>query len=294
MSRIAFLGTGLLGSGMVEGMLRRGETVVVWNRTSAKARALEAVGASVAADAETAVLNADRVHLALSDDAAVDSVLAAIVPRLRREALVIDHTTTAPALTGARVTRLNAQGVQFLDAPVFMAPQSARDGTGVMIVAGPHDVFDRARPSLEAMTGEVWYVGERPDLAAAYKIFGNSLAFAITAGLTDVMVMAANLGVPPLDAATLFTHFKPGNLIVARAEKMAKGDFVPTFELTMARKDMRLMLEAAGDLRLTVLPAVAQRADEEIAAGHGRNDIGVFAADALSVAVSASSRTERS
>jgi 3-hydroxyisobutyrate dehydrogenase-like beta-hydroxyacid dehydrogenase len=278
---------------MVEGMLRRGETVVVWNRTAAKAHALEALGATVAADLGTAVVDADRVHIVLSDDAAVDEVLAAIVPRLRPETLVIDHTTTAPALTAARVTRLNAQGIRFLDAPVFMSPQSCRDATGVMLVAGPRDMFDRARPSLEAMTGEVWYVGERPDLAAAYKIFGNSLAFAITAGLTDVMVMAANLGVPPLDAAGLFTHFKPGNLIVARAEKMAKGDFVPTFELTMARKDMRLMQEAAGDLRMTVLPAIAQRADEAIAAGHGHDDLGVLAADALAAAVSASSRTGR-
>src|SRR4051794_21876120 len=107
------------------------------------------------------------------------------------------------------------------------------------------------------------------------------------------MVTALNLGVPPLDAAGLFTHFKPGNLIVARGGKMAKGDFVPTFELTMARKDTRLMLEPAGDLRLTVMPAVAQRADEAIAAGHGAEDLGVLAADAPAAAVSASSRTAR-
>ena len=92
-----------------------------------------------------------------------------------------------------------------------MSPQSCRDAIGVMLVAGPHAVFDRARPSLETMTGEVWYVGERPTSPPAYKIFGNSLLFAITAGLTDVLAMANSLGVPPLDAAGVFTDFKPGS-----------------------------------------------------------------------------------
>ena len=115
--------------------------------------------------------------------------------------------------------------------------------------------------------------------------------FAIAGGIADIMAMAANLGVAPQDAASLFTRFKPGNIIAARAEKIARGDFAATFELTMARKDMRLMLEAAGDLPLTVLPSVAKRMDEAIAAGHGHEDTGVLSAAAL--AVSGSSRRAR-
>lgn len=59
---------------------------------------------------------------------------------------------------------------------------------------------------------------------------------------------------------------------------MAKGDFDATFELTMARKDIRLMIEAAGQEPLTVLPAIAARMDEAIAAGHGKDDMGAIAA----------------
>ena len=235
---------------------------------------------------------AERVHMTFSDDAVVDQVLERILPHLGRETIVVDHTTTAPATTGGRVTRVNSAGHAFLHAPVFMAPQNCRDATGLMLAAGPRDVFERAQPALQTMTGDVWYVGERPDLAAAYKIFGNSMMFAIAGGIADIMTMAANLGVAPADAASLFTRFKPGNIIAARAEKIARGDFVATFELTMARKDMRLMLEAAGDLPLTVLPSVAKRMDEAIAAGHGHEDTGVLSAPAL--AVSASSRKGRS
>jgi len=291
MAHIAFLGTGLLGSGMVENLLKRGETVTVWNRTASKADALTPRGARVAPDPAAAVNGAERVHMTFSDDAVVDEVLERIGPHLERQTIVVDHTTTAPVATGARVTRMNGAGRAFLHAPVFMAPQNCRDATGLMLAAGPNEVYERVRPALQTMTGDVWYVGERPDLAAAYKIFGNSLMFAIAGGIADIMAMAANLGVAPQDAASLFTRFKPGNIIAARAEKIARGDFAATFELTMARKDMRLMLEAAGDLPLTVLPSVAKRMDEAIAAGHGHEDTGVLSAAAL--AVSASSRRAR-
>jgi 3-hydroxyisobutyrate dehydrogenase-like beta-hydroxyacid dehydrogenase len=162
-----------------------------------------------------------------------------------------------------------------------MSPQMCRDAVGLMVVAGPQAVFDPVRPALEKMTGEVWYVGERPGLAAAYKIFGNALLFVITAGIADVLAMAKNVGVAPLDAAGLFSKFKVGTVIATRAEKIARGDFAATFELTMARKDIRLMIEAAGAEPLTVLPAIAARMDEAIRQGHGQDDMGAIAARSL-------------
>src|SRR6266487_336230 len=74
MANVAFIGPGLLGSGMVEGMLRRGDAVTVWNRTESKARALEQFGARVAATPADAVAGADRVHMTLPDDDVVESV----------------------------------------------------------------------------------------------------------------------------------------------------------------------------------------------------------------------------
>src|SRR5262249_50203209 len=150
---------GLLGSGMVERMLRNGHAVTVWNRTEAKARALEPLGAKVAATPGDAVASADRVHMTLSDDAAGDAMLERIGPRLRNDAVVIDHTTTSPAGTKMRIPRLNAAGAKFIHAPVFMSPQMTRDGAGIMLVSGPAPVFEEVRQDLEKMTGEVWYIG---------------------------------------------------------------------------------------------------------------------------------------
>jgi 3-hydroxyisobutyrate dehydrogenase-like beta-hydroxyacid dehydrogenase len=273
MDKVAFLGTGLLGSGMVERMLAQGDSVVVWNRTTAKARSLEPLGAHVAATPEQAAQGASRVHIALPDDGVVDAVVAAIAPHLGPRTLVIDHSTTSPAGTAARHARLAGAGVRFLHAPVFMSPQMCREGTGLMMVSGPAPLFEQAQPSLARMTGDVWFVGERPDLAACYKLFGNSMIFVINAGLADILGMATTLGVPALDAVGVFSRFKAGNAIGMRGDKMARGDFSAMFELAMARKDLRLMIEAAGSAPLAVLPAIAVRMDDAIARGHGKDDL---------------------
>jgi 3-hydroxyisobutyrate dehydrogenase-like beta-hydroxyacid dehydrogenase len=279
MATVGFLGTGLLGSGMVERMLRRGDAVTVWNRTPAKARALEPLGAKVAATPRDAVAAAAHIHMTLPDDAVVDQMLDTVRPGLRADAIVIDHSTTSPRVTKARIPRLNAAGVRFIHAPVFMSPQMARDGVGIMLVSGPRAVFEAARGELEKMTGEVWYIGEEPDRAAAYKIFGNSMLFVIAAGVADVFAMAKGLGIAPADALAVFSKFQPGGVIKSRGEKMARGDFSASFELTMARKDMRLMLEAADGQPTVVLQAIAQRMDDAIAKGHGQEDLGAIAAE---------------
>src|SRR5262249_34560319 len=150
-AKVAFLGTGLLGSGMAEGLLRRGDTVTVWNRTRSKAEALEKSGAKVAPTAPDAVAGADRVHMTFPDDQVVDAVVADCRPRLKSGTVVIDHTTASPRGTAGRVRRLQQAGVKFIHAPVFMTPQMARESSGLMLVSGPQAVFEMVHAELQKM-----------------------------------------------------------------------------------------------------------------------------------------------
>ena len=104
------------------------------------------------------------------------------------------------------------------------------------------------------------------------------MLFVITAGVADVLAMANALDIPPREAMTVFSKFQVGGIIPSRGDKMARGDYSATFELTMARKDIRLMIEAAADQPLAVLPAIAKRMDEAIAGGHGHDDLGAISA----------------
>ena len=278
MTHIAVLGTGLLGTGFVEALLGRGLPVVAWNRTAAKAAPLAEKGARVVANAAEAVRGASRVHLVLTDDDAVDSVLAAITADLGSGVCVIDHTTTLPKSTAERAARLEASGVTFLHAPVFMSPGGARAAKGIMMVAGPTARFTALQAELAPMTGDLWHVGERTDLAAAYKLFGNAMILSMCGALADILHMADSLDVPRMDSQALFQRFQPGGVVQMRGPKMASFDFTPSFALDVARKDVRLMLESLGTAPHAVLGGLAERMDAMIAAGRGADDVGVLAA----------------
>lgn len=281
---IAFFGTGLLGSGFVRALRRRGETVHVWNRTASKARALEADGAVAFDDPAQAARGAARVHLTLSDDHAVDDVLERARAGIAAEAILVDHTTTSAHGTSERAKRWRDRGVAFQHAPVFMGPQNALESTGTMLASGDEALFRRLSPELEKMTGKLVYLGPRPERAAAFKLMGNLFLMMMTAGITEMLSLAKALGIPPAEAATLFDAFNPGTSVGLRVKRVLEGDFAhASWELSMARKDARLMMEEAqrGGRTLAVLPALASEMDRWIARGHASDDWTVIAKESI-------------
>lgn len=274
--KIAFLGTGLMGTGFVRRMLANGHEVQVWNRSAAKAQALQAHGARAFADASAALAGARRVHVSLADDASVDAVLEPLAAALPAATWIVDHTTTAPTPTAERAARWEARGRTFVHAPVFMGPANAAEGTGVMMVSGTQARFDTLQPELQAMTGKVVYMGEAPERAAAFKLLGNLAILGLIGVLGDVNRLAHALGMSDQEAFSLFQHFNPGTTLAARAERIVSADVSkPSFEMAMARKDVRLMLEEAqrGGQSLFITPAIAAMLDAGIARGQGALDV---------------------
>jgi 3-hydroxyisobutyrate dehydrogenase len=273
--KIAFFGTGLMGSGFVRRLRANGYEVNVWNRSAAKARALEADGARACADPAAALVGAERIHLSLSDDASVDAVLEPIAELIPKGTWIVDHTTTAVTPTAQRIARWNSRRRTFVHAPVFMGPSNALEGTGLMLVSGEKARHDALLPALKKMTGNVLYMGEAPERAAAFKLFGNLALLGITGVLGDVNRLAHSVGIPTAEAFSLFKHFNPGQFLPARAARIEAGDFTsPLFEVSMARKDVRLMIEQArrGGVDLYVMPGVAAMFDAAIARGEGALD----------------------
>jgi 3-hydroxyisobutyrate dehydrogenase len=281
---IAFYGMGLLGSNFVRALRRRGEEVHVWNRSPERARALEADGAKAFADPAEAARGAKRVHLTLSDDAAVDEVLERAKGGFERDVTIVDHTTTSPSGTAERAKRWASRGIGFQAAPVFMTPQNALESTGIMLTSGDRARFDALSTELGKMTGKVMYVGSEPERAAGFKLLGNLFLMSLTAGMMDMLGLAKAVGISPEQVNTLFEWFNPAATIAARMKRILDADFEkPSWELTMARKDARLMLEsaAAGGVPLKIMPALAADMDRWIEKGHGKNDWIVIAKDVL-------------
>lgn len=275
MPHIAYLGTGLLGSAFVEAALARGDQVTVWNRTAIKTQPLERLGATAAGTPADAVRDAVRVHLVLRDDDSVDDVIAQCRMALPAESIVVDHTTTLPRRTAERADRLQREGIRYLHCPVFIGPAAARKGEGTIVVSGRTDLFDAVRPALQEQATRVEYLGERPDLAAVHKLVGNAFIVGICGLVADALAVGKGADVASSDLLETLTWFNSANVVSGRGRAMVRGDFAPGFELTMARKDLQLMMETAGPDALAMLPGLAARMDALLAEGHHQDDLAV-------------------
>jgi 3-hydroxyisobutyrate dehydrogenase len=271
----AFLGMGLLGSNFVRAMLKREEKVRVWNRTASKAEALEQYGAKAFTTPAEAVKGAQVIHLTLKDDAAVEEVLQAGLPGLTPGAIIIDHTTTSQEGAVTRTRQWKEKGFIYQHAPVFMGPANALEGTGFMLLSGDESTIKKLEPGLSAMTGQLLHFGSEPGKAAAMKLAGNAFLVCLTAGLRDTLALSKALGIGVRELTTLLDVWNPGAQVLGRIKRMTTADHTqPSWELSMARKDTQLFIDAAqqGGLPLAIIPAIAALMDEWIGKGYGHHD----------------------
>lgn len=279
---IAFLGTGLLGTNFTRALLERGEMVHVWNRTAEKAKALEIYGAKAFENVSEAVKGANRIHLTLSDDQSVDEVLEKAFSGFDPEVIIIDHTTTSSPGAIKRSAFWKTKGYNYIHAPVFMGPPSALEGTGVMLVSGDQEIVSLLEPELSKMTGKLLNLGEKPEKAASIKLLGNLFHISLTGSIVDLITLADSLNVPVSELGPLLEILNPSVVAQGRLKKITSNTFdQPSWELSMARKDARLMIEQANTNQkiLMILPAVAKKMDAWIAKGHAKDDWTIISKD---------------
>lgn len=208
-TRIAFIGTGLIGTPMVERLLECGRQVVVWNRTRDKLAPLLDAGAQTAASARDAARDAALVCLCLTDTTAVEEVvfgvdgLAAV---LGPQHLVIDLSSIAPDATQRMAQRLQAEcGAHWLDAPVSGGTPAARKGTLIVFAGGDAADIERAAPVFDALAQRVTHMGghgagqltkscNQQLVACNLLVMAEMLAFAERSGVEASRLPAALAG----------------------------------------------------------------------------------------------------
>jgi 3-hydroxyisobutyrate dehydrogenase len=279
---ISFLGTGLLGANFTRALISKGENVQVWNRTAEKAKALESFGAIAFENVADAVKGSNRIHLTLSDDAAVDEVLQAASLGFEKEVIIIDHTTTSAFGAARRSMYWKQQGYHYIHAPVFMGPPNALDGTGIMLVSGDQAIVEKLITELSRMTGKLLNLGAKPDKAASIKLLGNLFHIGITGTIADLLTLADSLNVPSSELGPLLEQLNPGVVAQGRLRKITSNTFdQPSWELSMARKDARLMIDQANssNAKLSVISAIAGKMDRWLEKGFAKSDWTIMSKD---------------
>src|SRR3954447_1169126 len=163
MTRIAFLGLGIMGSRMAANLARAGHELRVWTHTPGKAQAWAGRhGATACATPAEAARGAELVLSMVVDGTQVKALLLGADGALEGAAagtLCVDHSTISPADVRELGEALGARGVRFVDAPVTGSSPRAEDGTLTIMAGGEADDVERARPVLEVMGQLVLHAG---------------------------------------------------------------------------------------------------------------------------------------
>lgn len=272
--KVGWIGTGVMGSSMCGHLVAAGHAVTVSSRTRAKADALLAAGARWADDAAGVARASDIVFTMLGypDDVRAvllgdDGVLAVAAPGT----VVVDMTTSEPALAAQLGEAGAARGVHVLDAPVSGGDIGARNGTLSIMVGGDAGAFATALPCLEAMGSTIVHQGGH-GAGQHTKLVNQTLIAGTIAAVCEALVYARQAG---LDAETVLRSVSSGAAgswtLANLAPRMLAGDDSPGFFVDHFVKDMGLALAEADRMQLDLptLALVRQLYVDLQAQGHG-------------------------
>ena len=273
MTSIGWIGTGVMGSSMCGHLLAAGHEVTVTTRTRAKADALVDAGAAWA-DSPAAVASAsDVVFVMVGYPQEVEEVALGALGALAPGALLVDMTTSRPALAVEIAERATQVGVAALDAPVSGGDVGARNGTLSIMVGGDVDAFARARPLLDLMGATVVHqgpagAGQHTKLTNQVLVAGNIVA------VCEALLYATRAG---LDVESVLASVSSGAAaswaLSNLAPRIVAGDYAPGFFVDHFVKDMAIVLDEAARLRLA-LPGLSLAHQLYVALqaqGHGRD-----------------------
>jgi len=249
---VGFIGTGLIGTPMVQRLLECGLSVTVWNRTPDKAAPLVRDGASLAESPRALAESCDIVCLCLTNTAAVHEVVfgaQGIDAVLRVGQLVIDLSSIAPDATREMAERLaSACGARWIDSPVSGGLPLARAGRLIVFAGGDADDIARAAPVFEALAQRVTHMGGH----GAGQLAKSCNQMIVACNLVTIAEMLAFASQSGIDATRL-----PGALAGGFADslplqifgsRMAAGVDSPRIGgLATFRKDIDQVVRLAGE-----------------------------------------------
>jgi len=259
MSKIGFIGLGIMGTPMCLNLLKNGFDVTVYNRTKSKTQQVVEAGAVAAESPARVAANTDIIITIVSDSPDVEQVILGengVIHEVKPGSVVIDMSTISPAVTRKIAAALKEKNVDMLDAPVSGGDTGAKAGTLAIMVGGDKKIVEKCMPVFKAMGKTITHVGTN-GMGQTVKLCNQILVSVTNMAVCEAVMFAKRAGVDPKTMIEATKNGAAGSWQLANlGPKMADGDFAPGFMIDLQQKDLRLALEAARD-SLTPLPALS-------------------------------------
>jgi 3-hydroxyisobutyrate dehydrogenase len=274
----AVLGTGIMGSAIARRLLGAGFAVKVWNRTRERAEPLAEAGAELAGSPADAADQADFVLSVLTDGGAVEGTMFG---RRGAAAAMADGAvwlqTSTVGMRSAQVLGRAAamQDLIYVDCPVLGSREPAERGELVVLASGPDEVKERCAPVFEPLAKRVLWVGPAGS-GSRLKLVTNAWLIGVVGALAEAVALAQSTGADPTQFLEAIKGGSAGAPIAEiKGRAMIAAQFPPSFPLSLAHKDIRLVQQAASDcdLLLPLAGTMAQQFGRAIQLGHGDDDL---------------------
>ena len=249
--RLAWIGLGNMGRGMVKNLVEKGPyaaPLLLYNRTTARAETLASTLPSgktkVVTSIPDAVKGADIIFTCVGDDKAIEDTVASALesPEAAKGKLFVDCSTVHPDTTNKLAQTINNAGADFVACPVFGAPAMADNGQLVCVLAGPRAQVDRVKPYCKDVMGraEIDFSDQPHGAATRLKIIGNTFILGMVETLSEGHTLAEKSGLGSENLHALVATMFPGPY-TAYSKRMMTGDYYkrdePLFNAKLARKD---------------------------------------------------------
>lgn len=278
MVTVTVLGTGRMGSAMVEQLAQEGHSVTVWNRTATVAANLaERWGCRLAPSPHDAVADADVVICSFAHGAATESTLLdpQFLAALPADSIVCDMGTSGPDTAQRCAQEFAAVSPSFVDGPVSGSVSSVLNRQLLIMASGDSDVVDRLRPVLESFAKRVVYVGPAGQ-GQKMKLAVNLVLYALNSAIAEGMALATAAGIDRDVSYEVLANSSVAAPFLINKKASFLSDASPvTMSLDLVEKDLQLIL-TMSDLHKMTLPVfqgVLSEVTQSVDSGFGLADM---------------------
>jgi 2-hydroxy-3-oxopropionate reductase len=247
MSKIGFVGLGIMGTPMAEHLIKAGNEVSLFSIPSIPQSLIDAGGKACASGKEVAK-NADIVFIMVPDTPHVASALFdanGIAEGLTAGKIVVDMSSISPVETKKFAQRINALGCDYIDAPVSGGEVGAKNATLSIMCGGEQAVFDKVKPLFELMGKNITLVGGNGD-GQTCKVANQIIVALNIEAVGEALLFAAKMGADPAKVrAALMGGFASSKILEVHGERMINRTFNPGFRIELHQKDLNLALSSA-------------------------------------------------
>ncbi|GHV33926.1 2-hydroxy-3-oxopropionate reductase [Synergistales bacterium] len=259
MSKIGFIGLGIMGKPMAKNLLKAGKSLVVYDVVSASVDEVVQAGAERAASPAEAAKSADVVVTMLPNSPHVREVVTGkdgILSVVRKGQIVVDMSSIAPLVSRELCGLVEAKGADMIDAPVSGGQEKAEKGTLAIMVGGREEAYNKVKDVLDLM-GKSNYVGAS-GAGQITKLVNQTIVGINIAAVAEGMSLAKKAGADP---EKVFNAIRGGlagsQCLEDKAPRMFEGRYNPGFRINLHIKDLSNVQETGRGLHLS-MPLVAQ------------------------------------